>query len=143
MAVNQLSVFIENREGRLEEVTSILANEQVNIVTLSLADTAEYGMLRMIVSEPEKAKDALKAAGFVAKLTPVLAIKVPNCAGMLQKILHTVAEAGCNVEYMYILSTGANASVIVKASDVEKAQEAMKNAGIELYDAEEVYNFVS
>src|SRR5574344_2139509 len=105
MSVKQVSVFIENREGRLEEVTAVLAQNNINIVTFSLADTSEYGMLRMIVSDPDKARQLLKENGFSAMLTEVIAVKVPNKSGMLQTILRVIAGAGCNVEYMYILST--------------------------------------
>lgn len=141
MSIKQVSVFIENREGRLEDVTAVLAKNNINIVTFSLADTSEYGMLRMIVSDPELAKQVLKAEGFSAKLTEVIAIKVPNQSGMLQKILRVIAQAGCNVEYMYILSTGENASVVIKVSDVDKVTLAMQGAGIEMYTEDRVYDF--
>lgn len=141
MLIKQLSVFIENREGRLEEVTEILAKNDINIVTLSLADTSEYGMLRMIVSDPDKGREVLKAEGFSVKLADVIAVKVPNKSGMLQKILKVVAQAGSNVEYMYILSTGENASVVLKVSAAERVLEAIGKAGIGIYTAEEAYNF--
>ncbi len=141
MSVKQVSVFIENREGRLEEVTAVLAQNNINIVTFSLADTSEYGMLRMIVSDPDKARQLLKENGFSAMLTEVIAVKVPNKSGMLQTILRVIAGAGCNVEYMYILSTGENASVVIKTSDVEKVTKAMQTEGIEIYTADKVYDF--
>lgn len=142
MSIKQVSVFIENREGRLEEVTAVLADHDINIVTLSLADTSEYGMLRMIVSEPDKAQSILKENGFSAKLASVIAVKVPNKSGTLRNILNVIASVGCNVEYMYVLSTGKNASVVLKVSDVDKVTGAMQGAGIEMYSEEQVYNFI-
>lgn len=90
MFVNQLSVFLENREGRLEQVLEALKEENVNIISLSLADTSDYGMLRMIVSDPEAGKAALKAKGFSAMLTPVLAVKMSHQVGQLQEILSEI-----------------------------------------------------
>ena len=81
MFINQLSVFIENRKGRLEQVLDILKEEQINIISLSLADSSDFGLLRMIVSDSEKGKDALKAKGFSAMLTPVLAVKLSHQIG--------------------------------------------------------------
>ncbi len=88
MFVKQLSVFIENREGRLEQVTEVLMNEGINILSLSMADTTEYGMLRMIVSDPQKAKKALCEEGFSAMLTDVIAVKLEDRVGELHKMTH-------------------------------------------------------
>lgn len=140
MFVKQLSVFIENREGRLEQVTEVLKNENVNIVSLSLADTSEYGMLRMIVNDPEKAKKVLKENGFSAMLTDVIAVRLPHEVGMLQKLLNVLYSAEINIEYMYALATGKdNASMIVKTSDGEKALKALEADGMIVYKAEEAY----
>ena len=91
MTVNQVSVFIENRQGRLGEVLQILKDNDVNILSISLADTTEYGLLRLIVNKPEHAKEVLLAAGFSSMLTEVLIIKVPHVAGSLQNILSEIA----------------------------------------------------
>lgn len=140
MFVKQLSVFIENREGRLEQVTEVLKKENVNIVSLSLADTSEYGMLRMIVNDPEKAKKVLKENGFSAMLTDVIAVRLPHEVGMLQKLLNVLYSAEINIEYMYALATGKdNASMIVKTSDGEKALKALEADGMTVYKAEEAY----
>ncbi len=141
MLIKQLSVFIENREGRLLEVTDVLAKHDVNIVTLSLADTSEYGILRIIVSDPEKGREVLKEAGISAKFTEVIAVQVPNKSGELQHILKVVSDAGSNIEYMYVLSTGINSSVIVKVTDTLPVIEALKKSGVTMYTAEEVYRF--
>ena len=90
--IQQLSVFLENREGRLDTVLKILAENDVNIVALSLADTSDYGMLRMIVSDPHKGKAALKDAGITAMLTDVVALRVPHATGSLSKAMHQIVE---------------------------------------------------
>ena len=101
MFVNQLSVFIENREGRLDKVLATLKDNDINIVSLSLADTSDYGLLRMIVSDPEKGKAALKEAGFTARVTEVLAVKLAHKVGQLQVLLAEICKAGINIDYMY------------------------------------------
>lgn len=140
MFVKQLSVFIENRKGRLEDVTEVLSKSNINIVSLSLADTNEYGLLRMIVSDPIKAKEALRENGFSATLTDVLAIKLEYRVGMLKDLLSLFSEADINIEYMYALATGLqNGSMIAKTSDPQAAYEALKKGNIELYDDKTVY----
>ena len=95
--VQQLSVFLENREGRLEEVLDVLAKKGVNIVALSLADTSDYGMLRLIVSDPHKGRAALKEAGITAMLTDVVALRVPHATGSLNKAMHQIVDGILNI----------------------------------------------
>ena len=124
MVTKQLSVFIENRKGRLGEVLRVLKDNGVNIQSLSLADTTEYGLLRLIVDNPEEGKAQLLDAGFSAMLTDVLIIKVPHTPGGLQDVLLAVSDSDINVEYMYGLTiTGDEALVVVKTSDLNKARE--------------------
>lgn len=139
MFIKQLSVFIENREGRLEEVLEALKEKQVNIISLSLADTSDYGMLRMIVSNPEVGKAALKENGFSAMLTDVLAVKLSHRVGYLQELLGVICKAGINIEYMYALSTGTDdASIVLKASDLAKAEEVLKAGGVEIFSDSDI-----
>ena len=129
MVVKQLSVFLENRQGRLGDVLQVLKENEVNILSISLADTTEYGLLRLIVENPEAGKDALLAAGFSAMLADVLIIKIPHTPGSLQNMLKIVVEKEINVEYMYGLTTEGNeASIVIKTSDLEKACEAFNVA---------------
>jgi len=140
MFVKQLSVFIENREGRLDQVTEVLAANNINIESMSLADTSEYGLLRMIVSQPEVAKGILKENGFSAMLTDVLAVKLAHEVGMLQKLLKAFSGLDINIEYMYALATGKeNASIIVKVNDPELAYKALVDNGMKMYTPEEAY----
>lgn len=128
MIVKQLSVFLENRQGRLGEVLRVLKENQVNIQSLSLADTTEYGLLRLIVDNPETGKEKLCEAGFSAMLTNVFLIKVPHEPGSLQKVLQIISEQEINVEYMYALTVkGDEAAVVMKTSDLEKARKVFEN----------------
>lgn len=139
MYIKQLSVFIENREGRLQEVLQTLALEKVNIVSLSLADTADYGLLRLIVSDPEGGKRILTEHGFSAMLTEVIAVKLKHKVGQLQEILRCLGGTGVNIEYMYALSIEKEeASIVLKASDVAKAGELLHDAGIEFITKEDI-----
>ncbi len=139
MFIKQLSVFVENREGRLEDVLAVLKNNGVNIVSLSLADTNEFGMLRLLVNKPEAAREALKNEGFSAKLTDVMAIKLSHRVGMLQELLEVICEAHINVEYMYALSTGTDdASIVLKTSDLALAEELLRKKGVEIVTPEEI-----
>ena len=140
MALKQLSVFLENREGRLESVTDLLANNNINIACLALADTSEYGVLRLIVSDPDKAKAALKEAGYSARLTDVLGVRLAQVPGTVSKLTKTLAAEGINIEYMYTLSSSKEfGSMILKVSDIEKASSVVKAAGMELVDPEAAY----
>ena len=139
MYLNQLSVFLENREGRLDQVLECLKNNNVNIISLSLADTSDYGMLRMIVSNPDAAKAALKAARFSAMLTPVLGMKLGHRAGSLQGALSAICKEGINVEYMYALATsGDDAIIVVKTTDLDKSAAALEKAGVALAKESEI-----
>lgn len=125
MVAKQLSVFLENRRGRLGEVLQVLKDSEVNILSISLADTTEYGLLRLIVEDPEKGRDALLTAGFSAMLADVVIVKIPHTPGSLQNMLKTVVDKEINVEYMYGLTTEGNeASIVIKTSDLEKACQA-------------------
>lgn len=141
MFVKQLSVFIENREGRLDQVLATLKNNDINIVSLSLADTSDYGLLRMIVSDPSQGKTVLKEAGFTAMLTDVLAVKLAHKVGQLQVLLAEICKAGINIDYMYALATGSDdASIVIKTADLEKAEEVLSKTGVELISADELGN---
>ena len=132
MILNQVSVFLENRTGRLDEALETLKVNDINILSLALADTSDYGLLRMIVSDSEKCKVALKEAGFSAHLTPVIAVKLSHQVGKLQSILAEIDKAGMNIEYMYALATGNNdASIVIRTADVEATAQVLENIGVE------------
>ena len=142
MTIQQVSVFIENRKGRLGEVLAVLKNNSINILSISLADTTEYGLLRLIVNDPKKAKETLSQNGFSALLTEILVVKIPHVAGALQKILQVVSDKGVNIEYMYGLSTGGDdASVVMKTNDLELACSVLKDNEIETMSKEELSKY--
>ena len=138
--IQQLSVFLENKEGRLDKVLQTLGEGGVNIVALSLADSSEYGMLRMIVSDPEKGRMVLREEGIMAMLTDVVALRVPHATGSLSKAMHEIVAAGINVEYMYAFANGDDASAVLKSDDPEKVISVLKAAGFDAYTADEAYH---
>lgn len=139
MSAKQLSVFIENRQGRLVEVLQVLKDGGISILSLSLADTTEYGLLRLIVNDPESCKEKLSAAGFSTLLTRVLVVKITHQSGSLQDLLRILADANIGVEYMYGLSIdGAEASVVMKPSDLDAAEAAFTAKGISFLTAEDI-----
>ena len=139
MSAKQLSVFIENRQGRLVEVLQVLKDGGISILSLSLADTTEYGLLRLIVNDPESCKERLSAAGFSTLLTRVLVVKISHQSGSLQNLLRILADANIGVEYMYGLSIdGAEASVVMKPSDLDAAEAAFTAKGIGFLTAEDI-----
>ena len=139
MVAKQLSVFIENRQGRLGEVLNVLKTNDVNILSLSLADTTEYGLLRLIVNNPELGKEKLAEEGFSTMLTSVLVLKINHEAGSLQGLLKILSDNNINIEYMYGLSIdGEEASVVLKASDLGKAEEVLLKVGVKTLSSEEI-----
>ncbi len=140
MVIRQLSVFMENREGRLERVTEVLKERNINIASFSLADTSEYGLLRMIVSEPEEGRKVLKEEGYSASLTDVIAVKIAQKPGTLHEVLKVLSDAGLSIEYMYTLATtGRDTSIIMKLSDLQKALAILETGGYEVCTAREAY----
>ena len=137
--VQQLSVFLENREGRLDEVLAALAGGGVNIVALSLADRSEYGMLRMIVSDPHKGRMVLKEAGITAMLTDVVALRVPHATGSLSKAMHQLVEGEVNIEYMYAFANGSDAAAVLKSDEPGRVIDILKGSGFDVYTADEAY----
>jgi hypothetical protein len=140
MLIKQLSVFIENTEGRLERITEKLCEHNINIVSFSLADTSEYGLFRMIVSDPEEGRRILKEEGFSVMLTDVIAVKIPRRPGTLHLVLKILFEAGLSVEYMYTLATaGEDTSVIMKLSDLDAARKVLEVNGYKICTAQDAY----
>ena len=140
MQVKQISIFLENRVGRLEEVTDALAKGDVNIRALSLADTSDFGILRLIVSKPEEAAKILRDKGFTIKENDVIAVEVEDKPGGLARILHLFSSSGISVEYMYafVERRSDNAVMIFRVESVPRAVKALQDAGIPLLSNDEV-----
>ncbi len=142
MKVEQISIFIENKSGRLAEIAGILGSAGINIRALSLADTTDFGILRLIVNDREKAKQVLKEKGFTVSKTEVVAVEVPDRPGGLSEILQTLDSESINVEYMYafVERCGENAVIIFRFDETEKAISALQNKGFKILDGERLYN---
>lgn len=137
MSVKQISVFIANKEGRIEKVTEVLRDADINITSLSLAEAEDFGLLRLIVSDPDRAKTVLKDAGLTAKTTDVIAVEISNAAGSLHELLTSLKEF--NIEYMYVLSSADTARMIMKIRDIENAEKALTDKGLKVLGPDEVY----
>lgn len=134
MNIKQISIFLENKKGRLADVTALLAREKINIRALSLADTAEFGILRLIVDDPDKCAAVLKRESFVAQETDVIVVEIEDRPGGLNKILAVFEKEDLNIEYMYavIEKSADNALVIFRIDDYKKAIDTLQKNGISL-----------
>jgi hypothetical protein len=132
MTVKQISVFLENKRGRLAEVTAILQSEGINIRALALADTADFGVLRIIVSDADACIRALRERGFIAQATQVIAVEIPDRPGGLNAVLALLDKAAINIEYMYafVERMRSNAVVIFKIDDPARATAALEKEGV-------------
>ena len=141
MFAKQLTVFIENRSGRLSEVLNVLKENGVNILSMSLADTTEYGLLRLIVDNAALGKEKLTENGFSSLLSNVSIIKIPHKVGALQELLRAIDKGGVNIEYMYGLSIESDkAYVVLKASDGEKVDAILSENGVHTLSCEDLSN---
>ena len=139
MFAKQLTVFIENRSGRLSEVLGVLKENNVNILSLSLADTTEFGLLRLIVDNAAMGKEKLTENGFSSLLSDVSIIKIPHKVGSLQELLKVIDNNGVNIEYMYGLSIESDeAYVVLKASDIQRVDEILTSNGVKTISCEEL-----
>jgi hypothetical protein len=141
MKVEQISIFLENKSGRLAEVTRILGKAGVNIRALSLADTTDFGILRIIVNDTEKAKDVLKKNEFTVGKTEVIAVEVPDNPGGLAGILEILKSENLNVEYMYafVERSGKDAVIIFRFDEIDRAIKVLGDKGITVLKGEQVY----
>ena len=141
MKLEQISIFLENRPGGLAEITGVLARDNVNIRALSLADTADFGILRLIVDRTDLAARILKDNGFTVGLTEMVALELPDRPGGLWGILTLLETAGINVEYMYafVQKAGENAVIIFRFDEPERAARMLREAGARVLAGEDVY----
>ena len=142
MKIHQLSMFLENKPGRLSEPCRILADAGINILTLALADTQQFGILRLIVPDWQQAKEALEKSGAVVNVTEVVATEVEDRPGGLALILEAIEDAGINIEYMYAFTfrNGDKAVLVFRFNDPDAAIEALKNKNISVIADVELYN---
>ncbi len=140
MFIKQLSIFVENKVGRLQSIINSLGENDINIRALSIADTTDFGILRIIVDNPDKAKLVLKGMGVISKSTDVIAVYIDDRSGGLASVLNVVSDAGIGIEYMYAFMhrTEGKALMVLKADDEAKAEQVLKDHGVELLKPEEI-----
>ena len=140
MTIKQISVYIENKKGRLAEATRFIADHQINLRALSIADSQDFGILRLICANPEEVNDILRDGGYLTRLNNVLAVALEDKPGSLAKILEVLAAAGVDVEYTYaFLSTKGGAFMIFRVTSNSTAQEALDAAGIATVSLEDIF----
>jgi len=141
MKVEQISVFIENKSGRLAEIARILGEAGINIRALSLADTSDFGILRLIVNDRERANIVLKENGFTVNKTEVVAVEVPDRPGGLHQILKKLDSEAINVEYMYafVERSGENAVIIFRFDETDKAIKILMDSGFTVLEGDKLY----
>jgi hypothetical protein len=139
MIIKQLSIFLEDKSGRLTELTKILAENDINITALSIADATDYGIIRMVVGRPELAVKVLKEKGFSVHLTDVACIVVPNEPGGLYHALKILADNNINIDYIYAFAMASTASVVIRSESISKVIEVLQKNKLELLQASQVY----
>ncbi len=140
MIIHQLSVFLENKSGRLAKALNVLGNENINIIAMSVADTSDFGILRMIVSDPYKSEKILKENSFSANKSDVIAISVGTNAKNYAKVLQVISDLDISVEYTYAFYSAKGAVIILQCDNNDAAIAALKDNDIVLLTADEVYN---
>ncbi len=140
MMVKQLAVFLENKKGRLMNLVSLLAKNEIDLYALSIADTTNFGILRALTNDTDKAIRILKEAGYMVNVTEVISAEVPDKPGGLAGVLDILDSNGISIEYLYsfVKNSGTTALILFRVSDTEKAVNVLKNAGIKLVDKEEL-----
>ena len=140
MSIRQISVFVENKQGRLAEITGILAKAGINLRAVSIADTSDFGILRLIVDKPDAAEKALKDAGLTMSVTNVLALSLDDTPGSFAKAVRILADSGISIEYMYAFNTDLNgkASIIVRVNNNEQAVKALEGSKISIIAEQDI-----
>ena len=139
MLAKQLSIFLENKSGRLNEVTEILGEAGINLSAMSIADNSDFGILRCIVSDPEKAYAVLKEKHFAVKITDVIGFVCPNISGSLAIVLKKLSEKGVFIEYMYSFANGDVAHVVIRPTDLDECDRILSEMKVELMAANDLY----
>ena len=140
MTIHQISVFLENRAGQLAQITTALAEENIDLRAINIAETSDYGVLRLIADQPQKAASTLLEKGFILSMTPVIAVSVPDAPGGLARVLEVLAAAAIDVEYMYSAfgQGDGKAYMIFRVTDIDKLVQALQAGGIQPVTGEEM-----
>ncbi len=139
MLAKQLSIFLENKSGRLTEVTQVMGKAGINFSALSIADNSDFGILRCIVSEPERAAAVLRDNGFTVKETDVIGLSVPNTPGSLALVLEQLSSRGVFIEYLYSFSNGDTANIVIRPNNLEVCDQILQKIKVDLIAASDLY----
>ena len=137
--IKQISVFVENKSGRLSDILNVIGKNGIDISALSIADTTDFGIVRMIVNDPDKAAEILKSNNLVVKVTDVIALAVADKPGGLAGEIEKLKNAGISIEYMYAFANGADAAAVLKSDDPARVIDILKGSGFDVYTADEAY----
>ena len=140
MLIKQLSIFLENKKGRFTEVTTILGEAGINMTAFTVAENSDFGIVRLLVSDPEKARDILRENKYAVSVTDVICIQTPNEPGALSKVMKIIANADISIEYMYAFSSGKGAIVIIRPDKLEKAVSVLSQNKVELLASSELFS---
>lgn len=139
MRAKQLSIFLENKSGRLTEVTEALGRSGVNLTAMSIADNSDFGILRCIVSDPEKAYKVLKEEQFAVKITDVIGFTCPNTSGSLAVVLKYLSDRGVFIEYMYSFANGDVANIVIRPTDLDSCEKILEEKKVDLMADSDLY----
>jgi hypothetical protein len=140
MLIKQLSIFLENKKGRFTEVTTILGEAGINMTAFTVAENADFGIVHLIVSDPEKAKKALRENNYAVTITDVICLQTPNEPGALSKVMKVINEANVSIEYMYAFSFGNGAIVVIRPDNLEKTLSVLTENKVDLLAASELFS---
>jgi|SRR5690554_2911748 len=139
MIIKQISVFLEDKSGRLTQITKILTQNDINITALSIADATDYGIIRMIVGRPELAQKVLKEQGIAVQLTEVACMVIPNKPGGLHAALQILTDHNINIDYLYAFADGNKASVVIRSASITEAISVLQKNKMKLLQTSDVY----
>ncbi len=139
MLAKQLSIFLENKSGRLTEVTEVLGKADINLSAMSIADNSDFGILRCVVSDPDSAYKVLKEADFTVKITDVIGMTVPNTPGALALILRCLSDNGIFIEYLYSFANGNSAYVVIRPNDLKECERILEESKVDIIAANDLY----
>lgn len=140
MIVKQLSIFLENKKGRFTEVTGLLGAAGINMTAFTVSENSDFGILRLIVSDPDAARNVLKKHRYAASITDVVCIQMPDNPGALARVMDIIGNAGISIEYMYAFSLGKIAMGIIRPDDLERAVEVLSENKVELLASSELFS---
>ena len=140
MLIKQLSIFLENKKGRFTEVTTILGEAGINMTAFTVAENSDFGIVRLIVSDPEKARNVLRENKYAVSITDVLCLQMPNEPGALAKVMKIITQADISIEYMYAFSFGNGAIVVIRPDNLEKTLSVMAENKVELLASSELFS---